>query len=265
MAALIKISTTDNLTRQQKQDAGLLSSYLNDSFQPSSELKKASIHLRPAIPGFSDQLIYFPKDRSVLAYWSVTDEDYLEGALSALIMKLPLLQLSENPLCKALENLKSNGIPARRQEVQAYWSSPYFGGPSWYIRMQLLPEWYAQWQAGPLADFLNHYAPVTEEYPGLPSILLTYQAFQHDAHPDKGLFHYLPEGHRLIINVPLPIKDLPRLVQPPSTQRYALSAMLLSFLYLQRDPGIPGLEFQPWRQKLEQVFREEGFWEGVRP
>ena len=45
MAALIKISTTDNLTRQQKQDAGRLSSCLNDSFQPSSELKKASIHV----------------------------------------------------------------------------------------------------------------------------------------------------------------------------------------------------------------------------
>ncbi|MCB9352055.1 MAG: hypothetical protein H6573_31870 [Lewinellaceae bacterium] len=49
-----------------------------------------------------------------------------------------------------------------------------------------------------------------------------------------------------------------RLVQPASTQRYVLSAMLLSFLYLQRDPGIPGLELRAWREGLERVFREEG-------
>lgn len=43
-----------------------------------------------------------------------------------------------------------------------------------------------------------------------------------------------------------------------------MSAMPLSFLCLQRDPGIPGLAFEEWREGLERAFREEGFWEGVR-
>lgn len=44
---------------------------------------------------------------------------------------------------------------------------------------------------------------------------------------------------------------------------HPLSAMLLSFLHLQHDPGIPGLAFGEWREGLERAFREEGFWEGV--
>ncbi|MCB9352062.1 MAG: hypothetical protein H6573_31905 [Lewinellaceae bacterium] len=263
MTTPIAITVTDNLSRQQQLDAGRLSALLNASFRPGPRVKEVNIHFRPATVRVSDQLIYFPQHRRLIVYWGVSSETSLESALLALAAELPLLQLPDNPLSEALTGLAENGRPVNKGDVQAYWSSPYQGGPHWFVRLQLLPEWYSQWQAAPLAVFLNQHAPLVEGHPGLQTILLTYQAFRRDAHPDNGLFHYQPEEGRLIINVPLPLGDLPRLVQPPSTQRYTLSAMLLSFLYLQRDPGIPELAFTEWREGLERAFREEGFWEGV--
>lgn len=263
MAAPATITTTDNLSPLQKQEAGRLSVRLNARFQPGPELKEASIHFRPVTPGITDQLIYYPEDHRLVVYWAVTPENSLEGALSALAAELPKLKLSDDSLVRALSEMSGNGHPANARQVEAYWSSPYQGGPSWSVRMQILPEWYPQWQVVEIAAFLNQHARLKEGPSVLQSVLLTYQAFRQDAHPDNGLLHYQSEENRLVINVPLPLSELPRLVRPASAQRYTLSALLLSCLYLQLDPGIPGLAFGAWRDGLERVFREEGFWEEV--
>ncbi len=258
MGDAIEIRTTDNLTTLQKRDAETLASRLNVSFQANSAIKSAKIAFRPAIPPFSDQLIYYPEGQHLLAYWSVFPEDPISGALRALSTHLPALKLSADPLGQAIDSLSANGKNVSSRPVMAYWSAPFQGGPYWFIRRQALPQWYDDLATDALASFLNQHAPLPESL----IVQLTYQAFNPDYHPNNGLLHYFPEQASLIINVPLSLDDLPRVLQPAANQRFALSAMLLSFLYLQRDPKIPGLDFDGWRAGLEEAFREEGFWEG---
>jgi hypothetical protein len=250
-AAPLEITATDSLSLPQRQEAERLSARLNGRFQPSAALSAASIHFRPDSPGLPGRLIYFPESRRILAYWPVAPEEGLESALAGMAEALPLLQLADDPLSRVLAELPPRSLADQKREVLAYWSGPYAKGAHWQARLQLPPAWYARWDAAPLVRLLNERAPLPEASRSWSKILLTYQAFSPAAHPDEGLFRFLPAEGALLIHVPLPLESLERFAAPPAAQSHLLRAMLLSFLALQRDPEIPGLAFAAWRERLE--------------
>jgi len=77
-------------------------------------------------------------------------------------------------------------------------------------------------------------------------------AFHSSPDPDEGLFEYLPEEKLLVIEVPLDIDVIQQSQSSPADRQFVLLGSLLAFLGLQKDPGIPGMDFKGWREKLEQ-------------
>lgn len=250
-AAPLEITATDSLSLPQRREAKLLSARLSARFQPNAVLVAASIHFRPDRAGLPGRLVYFAEAHRILVYWPVAPEERLESALSGLAEALPLLKLADDPLGRVLRELPPRPMADQQREALVYWSGTYVGGPHWQVRLQLPPVWYAHWDAAPLARLLNERLPLPAASCGLRKIGLTYEAFSPVAHPDEGLFHFLPDEGLLLIHVPLPVESLARFAEPPAAQQYLLSAMLLSFLGLQRDPAIPGLAFAAWREQLE--------------
>jgi hypothetical protein len=117
-----------------------------------------------------------------------------------------------------------------------------------------------KWLIDSLAEFLNREAPLPVSA-GLRAVAVSYHLYRFGAGPDDGFFHYLREEEILLVDVPIDAALLPPFLDSPARQRYLPSGMLLSFLHLQSDPTIPGLDFPEWMKELERAFRRKGFWD----
>jgi hypothetical protein len=253
----LELTTTDNLSAGQKEQAERLADRLRATLTSSENLEELVIRFRPLVRRMEDQAIFFPENKQLLIYCSAASSDELSSALETILPALESLVLPvAEDIKKSLLSFANGASPATNRPVIAYWAGPWRGEGSWRARILAGPETYPLIEVDPLVEFLNREAPLPASAE-LRAVALSYHLYRSGAGPDDGFFHYLREEEILLVDVPIDAALLPPFLDSPARQRYLLSGLLLSFLHLQSDPAIPGLDFRAWKKELERVFRKE--------
>ncbi len=242
-----EITVTDNLPATHHQSALVLCKQWAAAWTPTSDLIDWTLHARPAQPATPDRLIYFPAKKNLLIYWGLSPAEDLANQLANLADQLPALGIQTGNLSQLLPKPV---LSATRPPALTYWSGPYTGERQWQVRLQTTPYWYHRLDLRPFGAFLNRQALLATPFSGIG---LTFQAYRVRAEPNHGFFHYHADDRLLLIEVPIPMNDLPRFASNPN-QLFGLS--LPAFLRLQPDPGIPGFAFYTWLEALEHQLRE---------